>query len=247
MDLGISGRTALVTGASAGLGLACAQALAAEGVRVAVASRSADKLAAAVATLDGDPVMLTVDLSDPASVDALVDDATEALGHVDILIANGGGPPPGNFASTDVDAYPAALQLNLLSMVALAKAFVPPMQQRGWGRVVAVTSAAVRQPMDYLILSNTARSGLTAFLKTTATEVAGDGVTVNTVQPGVHATDRLTQLYDDLDEVARSVPTQRLGDPGDFGRIVAFLCSESARSITGASVPVDGGAIKGLQ
>ncbi|HBM55672.1 MAG TPA: short-chain dehydrogenase [Acidimicrobiaceae bacterium] len=247
MDLGISGRTALVTGASAGLGLACAQALAAEGVRVAVASRSADKLAAAVATLDGDPVMLTVDLSDPASVDALVDDATEALGHVDILIANGGGPPPGNFASTDVDAYPAALQLNLLSMVALAKAFVPPMQERGWGRVVAVTSAAVRQPMDYLILSNTARSGLTAFLKTTATEVAGDGVTVNTVQPGVHATDRLTQLYDDLDEVARSVPTQRLGDPGDFGRIVAFLCSESARSITGASVPVDGGAVKGLQ
>ena len=247
MDLGISGRTALVTGASAGLGLACAQALAAEGVRVALASRSADKLAAAVATLDGDPVMLTVDLSDPASVDALVDDATEALGHVDILIANGGGPPPGNFASTDVDAYPAALQLNLLSMVALAKAFVPPMQERGWGRVVAVTSAAVRQPMDYLILSNTARSGLTAFLKTTATEVAGDGVTVNTVQPGVHATDRLTQLYDDLDEVARSVPTQRLGDPGDFGRIVAFLCSESARSITGASVPVDGGAIKGLQ
>lgn len=247
MDLGISGRTALVTGASAGLGLACAQALAVEGVRVAVASRSADKLAAAVTTLDGDPVMLTVDLSDPASVDALVDNATEALGHVDILIANGGGPPPGNFASTDVDAYPAALQLNLLSMVALAKAFVPPMQERGWGRVVAVTSAAVRQPMDYLILSNTARSGLTAFLKTTATEVAGDGVTVNTVQPGVHATDRLTQLYDDLDEVARSVPTQRIGDPGDFGRIVAFLCSESARSITGASVPVDGGAIKGLQ
>lgn len=247
MDLGISGRTALVTGASAGLGLACAQALAAEGVRVAVASRSTEKLAAAVATLDGDPVMLTVDLSDPASVDALVGDAMEALGHVDILIANGGGPPPGNFASTDVDAYPAALQLNLLSMVALTKAFVPPMQERGWGRVVAVTSAAVRQPMDYLILSNTARSGLTAFLKTTATEVAGNGVTVNTVQPGVHATDRLTQLYDDLDEVARSVPTQRLGDPGDFGRIVAFLCSESARSITGASVPVDGGAIKGLQ
>jgi|TARA_B110000263_G_scaffold185085_1_gene162642 3-oxoacyl-[acyl-carrier protein] reductase len=247
MDLGISGRTALVTGASAGLGLACAQALAAEGVRVAVASRSTEKLAAAVATLDGDPVMLTVDLSDPASVDALVGDAMEALGHVDILIANGGGPPPGNFASTDVDAYPAALQLNLLSMVALTKAFVPPMQERGWGRVVAVTSAAVRQPMDYLILSNTARSGLTAFLKTTATEVAGNGVTVNTVQPGVHATDRLTQLYDDLDEVARSVPTQRIGDPGDFGRIVAFLCSESARSITGASVPVDGGAIKGLQ
>jgi 3-oxoacyl-[acyl-carrier protein] reductase len=247
MDLGISGRTALVTGASTGLGLACAQALAAEGVRVALASRSAEKLAAAAATIDGDPVTLTVDLADPASVDALVGDALAALGHVDILIANGGGPPPGNFASTDADAYQVALQLNLLSMVAMTKAFVPPMQERGWGRVVAVTSAAVRQPMANLILSNTARSGLTAFLKTTALEVAGDGVVVNTVQPGLHATDRLAQLYDDLDGVAGSVPTGRLGDPGDFGRIVAFLCSESARSIIGASIPVDSGAVKGLQ
>ena len=121
------------------------------------------------------------------------------------------------------------------------------MQERGWGRVVAVTSAAVRQPMANLILSNPARSGLTAFLKTTALEVAGDGVVVNTVQPGLHATDRLAQLYDDLDGVAGSVPTGRLGDPGDFGRIVAFLCSESARSIIGASIPVDSGAVKGLQ
>ncbi|HJM30780.1 MAG: SDR family oxidoreductase [Acidimicrobiales bacterium] len=247
MDLGISGRTALVTGASTGLGLACARALAAEGARVALASRSVEKLAAAAATIEGDPVVLTVDLSEPASIDALVDDATAALGQVDILVANGGGPPPGNFASTEVDAYQAALQLNLLSMVALTKAFVPPMQERGWGRVVAVTSAAVRQPMANLILSNTARSGLTAFLKTTALEVAGDGVIVNTVQPGLHATDRLAQLYDDLDGVADSVPTGRLGDPGDFGRIVAFLCSESAKSIIGASVPVDSGAVKGLQ
>ncbi len=247
MDLGISGRTALVTGASTGLGLACARALAAEGARVALASRSVEKLAAAAATIEGDPVVLTVDLSEPASIDALVDDATAALGQVDILVANGGGPPPGNFASTEVDAYQAALQLNLLSMVALTKAFVPPMQERGWGRVVAVTSAAVRQPMANLILSNTARSGLTAFLKTTALEVAGDGVIVNTVQPDLHATDRLAQLYDDLDGVADSVPTGRLGDPGDFGRIVAFLCSESAKSIIGASVPVDSGAVKGLQ
>ncbi len=247
MDLGISGRTALVTGASTGLGLACARALAAEGARVALASRSVEKLAPAAATIEGDPVVLTVDLSEPASIDALVDDATAALGQVDILVANGGGPPPGNFASTEVDAYQAALQLNLLSMVALTKAFVPPMQERGWGRVVAVTSAAVRQPMANLILSNTARSGLTAFLKTTALEVAGDGVIVNTVQPGLHATDRLAQLYDDLDGVADSVPTGRLGDPGDFGRIVAFLCSESAKSIIGASVPVDSGAVKGLQ
>ena len=247
MDLGISGRTALVTGGSTGLGLASAQALAAEGVRVALASRSAEKLAAAAATIDGEVAPLTVDLGDPSGVDALVGDATAALGQIDILVLNGGGPPPGNFASTPADAYAAALQLNLLSMVALTKAFVPTMQERGWGRVVAITSAAVRQPMDTLILSNTARSGLTAFLKTTALEVAGDGVVVNTVQPGLHATDRLHQLYADLDGVAASVPTGRLGDPGDFGRIVAFLCSESAKSIIGASLSVDSGAVKGLQ
>jgi len=129
----------------------------------------------------------------------------------------------------------------------MCKHLIPPMQERGWGRVVAITSISVRQPIDQLILSNTARAGLTAFLKTTATEVASDGVTVNTVQPGLHATDRLTQLYDDLEVVASRLPTGVLGDPGDFGRVVAFVCSESARSITGASIPVDGGAAKGLQ
>ncbi len=247
MDLGISGRTALVTGASSGLGLASARALAADGVRVALAARSADRLAEAAASVAGDPVRITTDLSLPEQVASLATSAQEALGGIDILVANAGGPPPGNFASTDLDAYPAALQLNLLSTVALCKALIPPMQERGWGRVVAITSASVRQPIDNLILSNTARSGLTAFLKTTATEVAGDGVTVNSVQPGLHATARLGDLYDDLDAVAATVPTGRLGDPDDFGQVVAFLCSEQARSITGASVPVDNGASRGLQ
>ena len=245
MDLGIAGRTALVTGASTGLGLASAQALAAEGVRVALVSRSAEKRATATATVDGDPVAVTADLADDGSIDAMLDEVVAALGHVDILVANAGGPPPGTFASTDLDRYPDALQLNLLAHVRMCRALIPPMQERRWGRVVAITSATVREPSPSLMLSNTARAGLTAFLKTTATEVAGDGVTVNSVQPGLHATGRLRDLYDDLDDAASGHPMGRIGDPADFGRIVAFLCSETANYVTGTGLPVEGGTLKG--
>ncbi len=245
MDLGITGRTALVTGASTGLGLASARALAAEGVRVALVSRSAEKLATAAATVDGDPVAVTADLADDGSIDAMLEEVVAALGHVDILVANAGGPPPGTFASTDLDRYPDALQLNLLAHVRMCRALIPPMQERRWGRVVAITSATVREPSPNLMLSNTARAGLTAFLKTTATEVAGDGVTVNSVQPGLHATGRLRDLYDDLDDAASGHPMGRIGDPADFGRIVAFLCSETANYVTGTGLPVEGGSLKG--
>ena len=170
-----------------------------------------------------------------------------ALGHVDILVANAGGPPPGGFASTDLETYSLALQLNLLSAIRMCRALVPSMQERGWGRVVAITSSTVREPSPVLISSTTARAGLTGFLKTMATEVAPDGVTVNSVQPGPHATDRLAEIYDDLDAVAAGVPVRRLGDPDDFGRVVAFLCSESARSITGAALPVEGGSLRAIQ
>ena len=243
MDLGISGRTALVTGASTGLGLASAQALAAEGVTVALASRSAEKLAAAAATIDGEVPTLAVDLADDSSIDTMLAAAVEALDHVDILVANAGGPPPGTFASTNVDLYPAALQLNLLAHVRMCKALIPPMRDRGWGRVVAITSVTVREPSPNLMLSNTARAGLTGFLKTTATEVARDGVTVNSIQPGLHATGRLAEIYDDLDAVAASHPMGRIGDPADFGRIVAFLCSETANYVNGTGLPVEGGSL----
>ena len=243
MDLGISGRTALVTGASTGLGLASAQALAAEGVTVALASRSAEKLAAAAATIDGEVPTLAVDLADDSSIDTMLAAAVEALGHVDILVANAGGPPPGTFASTNVDLYPAALQLNLLAHVRMCKALIPPMRDRGWGRVVAITSVTVREPSPNLMLSNTARAGLTGFLKTTATEVARDGVTVNSIQPGLHATGRLAEIYDDLDAVAAGHPMGRIGDPADFGRIVAFLCSETANYVNGTGLPVEGGSL----
>ena len=172
----------------------------------------------------------------------------EALGGIDILVANAGGPPGGGFADTDLSAYLPALELSLLSTVAMCQAAVPDMREQGWGRVVAITSVSVRQPIPGLILSNTARAGLTGFLKTLALEVAGDGVTVNSVQPGSHATDRLRSLHGgDLTAAARGVPTGELGRPDDFGAVVAFLCSDQARFITGAALPVDGGAYAGLQ
>ena len=247
MDLGITGRTALVTGGSAGLGLGSARALVDAGVLVCLAARNEERLQTAAASLPGETTTVVADLSEPTDVDRMLADAQATLGSVDILVANSGGPPPGNFASTEYDHYSAAIQLNMLSTIAMCKTVVPAMQQQKWGRVVAITSVAVREPNPLLILSNTARSGLTAFLKTTAREVAGDGVTINSVQPGIHATNRIRELYDDLEGLTAAIPTGTLGDPGDFGNVVAFLCSEQARFITGAALPVDGGAAHGLQ
>ena len=248
MDLGLNGRRALVTGASSGLGLACAQALAVEGAAVAIVARSEPRLADAAARIPGLVASIVADVSSPDGVAGMVSAAEAALGGIDILIANAGGPPPGNFAEIELDQYQPALALNLLSTVAMCKAVVPSMRERRWGRVVAITSISVREPIDRLILSNTARAGLTGFLKTLAREVAGDGVTVNSLQPGLHATDRLQSVYgDDIDAVAADIPAGTLGDPGDFGRIAAFLCSESAKYITGAAIPVDGGSAHGLQ
>jgi len=251
LDLGIEGRRAAVAAGSSGLGLATAGALAAAGVRVALCGRDADRAEAAAESIrndGGDAVALVADVSTTGGATGFVEDATAALGGVDILVTNAGGPPPGTFGSTDLDAYLPALQLNLLSTVALCTAAVPPMAERGWGRVVAITSTSVREPIPTLILSNTARAGATGFLKTLATEMAPKGVTVNSVQPGLHATDRLAQLHGgDLSGAANTVPMGRVGDPADFGTVVAFLCSEHARFITGAALPIDGGATRGLQ
>jgi 3-oxoacyl-[acyl-carrier protein] reductase len=253
MDLGISGRTAAVAAASSGLGLASAQALAGDGVRVAICGRDRARLDDALATLppvDGGHVGLVADVSRTAGASGFVAAAAEALGSSpDILVTNAGGPPPGTFASTPLEAYGPALELNLLSVVAMCAAAVPAMRERRWGRVVAITSISVRQPIATLILSNTARAGATAFLKTLATEVAPDGVTVNSVLPGSHATERLRNLHggdEGLARAAASVPTRTLGDPADFGRVVAFLCSDHARFVTGAALQVDGGAYGGL-
>jgi len=249
VDLGLAGRRAAVAAASGGLGFGAAAALAAEGARVAICGRDRGRIDDAVARIGGDCVGLVADVSDAAGGAGFVAAATEALGGVDVLVANGGGPPPGTFDSTPVDAYGGALDLNLLSVVGMCKAAIPAMRERRWGRVVAITSLFVRQPAPNLILSNTARAGVTAFLKTVSREVAGDGVTVNSVQPGLHATDRVRALYGDTlpDPVALGIPAGVIGDAADFGAIVAFLCSDHARFVTGVQLHVDGGSYSGLQ
>ena len=192
MDLGIEGRRAVVPAASSGLGLAVAQALAAAGVRVAIASHDRGRIERAAAGIGEGAVALVADVTSPEGWDGLIDAAEGALdGPADIVILNGPGPPTGTFASTEIDQYEAALARLVVPAVAACRRAVPGMRERGWGRVVAITSVGVRQPIPTLILSNTARTALTAFLKTLALEVAADGVTVNSVQPGLHGTARL--------------------------------------------------------
>lgn len=246
MDLGIAGKRAAVAGASSGLGFSTAKALAAEGVDVAICGRDGARVDAAAAAIGERAIPIVADVSTPDGATAFAEEAIALLGGLDILVPNSGGPPPGTFASTALDAYPAALALNLLSVVAMCKAAVPAMQAQRWGRVVAITSVAVRQPIATLILSNTARAGATGFLKTLALEVAADGVTVNSVQPGFHETDRLRSLNPDLGTIAAQVPAGRIGRPDDFGAVVAFLCSEQATYITGVHMPVDGGSYRAL-
>lgn len=251
MDLGLTGKRALVTGGSSGLGLSTARALAREGVEVTIASRDPDKLIAAARSIEAVATSgvhhVVTDVSDSESVRVVVEESSTLMGGIDILIANAGGPPPGNFASTPFDAYAEALELNLLSTVALCQQVVPRMRENKWGRVLAITSASVREPIDRLILSNTARAGLTGFLKTLAREVASDGVTVNSLQPGLHSTDRLTSLYGDTSALASGIPVGFLGDPDDFGTVAAFMCSVHTRFVTGVALPLDGGTLHGLQ
>lgn len=248
MDLGLQGKRAAVAAGSAGLGLGAARALAAEGVQLAICGRDLTKAEAAAADIGA--VALTADMGDPDQATGFISEAADRLGGtIDIVVANAGGPPAGTFASTDLDGYRQALDLNLLSSIALCQAAVPTMQAQGWGRVVAITSIGVRQPPPYLMASATARAGLTAFLKVLATEVASDGVTVNSVQPGLHDTDRVRQLYAGGAppvEATAAIPVGHIGDANDFGAVVAFLCSQQARFVTGTGLLVDGGAFPGL-
>ncbi|MFZ4516187.1 MAG: SDR family oxidoreductase [Acidimicrobiia bacterium] len=248
MELGLSGKTAAVAAASRGLGYASAAALMAEGATVAICGRDRTRIEAAARLLGPSAIPLVADVSKLDGARAFADAASVALGHVDVLVTNTGGPPAGRFADTPAEAYAAAFESMCTGAIAMCETLVPPMRARGWGRVVAITSVAVRQPIATLILSNTARAGLTGFLKTLATEVASDGVTVNSVQPGLHATERLRELHgDDLAATAAPIPTRTVGSPDDFGAVVAFLSSDHAKFITGAAIPVDGGANGGLQ
>jgi len=238
VDLGLNGKRAAVAAASKGLGFGVAQALAREGVRVAICGRDEATINAAAAEIDAVPIVADVGSVEGAT--GFVRDARAALGGIDILVPNAGGPPAGNFEETTVDQYLDAFELNCHSAIAMCYEAVPEMRERKWWRIVAITSIAVRQPIANLILSNTASAGLTGFLKTLAREIVADGVTVNSILPGLHATDRIKHLYGDLSGAGA------LGDPADFGAIATFMCSEPAKFMTGVALPVDGGAYAAL-
>lgn len=246
MDLGINGRTAAVAAGSAGLGLGAAKALAREGVRVAICGRDKTRLTEAARLIGGDVVTIVSDMSDPQSASSFIQAATEQLGAIDILVTNAGGPPPGTFASTDIDNYQQAFDMNCKAMIELCRAAIPSMRERGWGRVCAITSVGVKQPIDFLIASSVARAGLTSFLKITAREIAADGVTVNSAQPGTHWTDRVAKIVPDKESAAKNIPAKITGSSDDFGAAVAFLCSEQAKFITGTGLLIDGGQASGL-
>jgi len=246
VDLGIAGKRAAVAAASKGLGLGVAEALAAEGARVAICGRDRTTIEAAAQRVGSGAVGIVADVSTVEGAAGFVRDARARLGGIDILVPNAGGPPAGDFAHTTVDQYLAAFELNCRGAIAMCYEAVPAMRAQRWGRVVAITSIAVRQPIPNLILSNTARAGLTGFLRTLAREVAHDGVTVNSLLPGLHATERVAALHGDSGDPAAGIPAGVLGDPADFGRVAAFVCSQHARFLTGTAIQVDGGAYEAL-
>ncbi|MGH8572014.1 MAG: SDR family oxidoreductase, partial [Gammaproteobacteria bacterium] len=249
MDLGLSGRTALVTGASKGIGLGIARALAAEGAKVAVSSRSRERIDAAARAIGVRGYVH--DSGDPDSAPALVEAAENDIGPIDILVTNTGGPPPGaDPLGFTREQWEAAYRTLVLSPMALVARVMPGMRQRRFGRVLGVSSSAAREPIPVLMLSNAHRSGLLAAFKTLAREVAADGVTVNSVLPGRIATDRIVETSGSLEAAQRwaqeQVPARRLGTVEEFGAVATFLCSEPAGYVTGATLLVDGGLTQSI-
>jgi 3-oxoacyl-[acyl-carrier protein] reductase len=235
MDLGVRDRVAVVTAASKGLGRASAQALAADGARIVLNSRDASTLEEVASGLPH-AVVVPGDMTDPDLPDRLVQAALETWGRVDIVVGNAGGPPTGRALDVDDEQILAAVNANMLASVRLARAAVPHMEAQGWGRICFIASASVRQPIPDLALSNVARTGLWAWAKTAAQDLGDHGITVNLACPGLHATERLNDRH----------VTGRVGDPADFGKVVAFLCSEPARFVNGIAMGVDGGTVIGL-
>jgi 3-oxoacyl-[acyl-carrier protein] reductase len=247
MDLGIRGRRAAVAAATAGLGRASAEALVAEGAQVVLCGSDAGRAAAAAAEIGCDWVV--ADLSGPSGSEEFVAAATEKLGGLDVLVVNGPGPGPGTATSATLADYRTGVDRSLLAVVAMCLAAAPGMREQGWGRIVAITSLGVRQPYPNLAPSNAARAGATGFLRSLAREIAPDGVTVNSVLPGLHETARVSSVYAEpgaLEQALATIPAGRLGRPAELGAVVAFLCSEYAGYLTGAAIPLDGGAYQGL-
>jgi 3-oxoacyl-[acyl-carrier protein] reductase len=253
MELGIRGRLALVTGASSGLGRASALALAAEGARLAIGARRTKLLetVAAEARAAGSPdaQAYPLDLADPASIDALLAAMRDRQGDAEIVIANSGPPKAGAVANLTLADWDAAYGPTMRSMLQIVYAVLPAMRERGWGRIVNLSSSAVKTPIPNLALSNAFRAGLLGALKTLSREVAGDGVTINVIATGKIATDRARSFYGEpgaWEKQQREIPFGRFGTPEEFAPLVAFLCGEGARYISGATFAVDGGLAPGL-
>jgi 3-oxoacyl-[acyl-carrier protein] reductase len=262
MDLGIKGKIALVTAASKGLGRGTAEALSAEGCRVAICARThadVERAAREIAARSGHEVVpFVADVTKTGDIEVLFAGVRAQLGDPDVVVCNAGGPPVGNFASTKLEQFIPAVELSMMSSIRLTYAAVPAMVRKGWGRIVYITSVSVKQPIPQILLSNTARAGLTGFMKTVAREIAHTGVTINAVLPGSHDTDRLRSSTRSraasegitfeaaMDAQRGANPMRVLGDPADFGAVVAFVCSQQARFITGENILVDGGGYAGL-
>lgn len=248
MELGIDGKVALVTGASKGLGRGIASALAGEGARVAVSSRSRERIQAAADDIGANAFVH--DSGDVDSAMALVDEVESQLGPVDILVVNTGGPPGGTDAlGFEREQWEAAYRELMLTPMALVERVMPGMRERGFGRILNVSSTSVREPIEVLMLSNSHRSAALAAFKTIARQVAGDGVTLNTLLTGRIATDRIIEMAggsrDTAEAAAREqVPAGRLGEVEEFAAVAAFLCSQRASYVTGAALPVDGGLLR---
>ena len=249
MDLGLGGKVALVIGASKGLGRGIAAELVAEGATVAIASRSRERIDATAAEIGARGFVY--DSDDPGGAGPLVREVVDTVGEIDILVTNTGGPPPdADPLGFSREQWEAAYRSLVLSPMTLIEHVLPGMRERGWGRVVNVASTTVREPSSVLMLSNTHRSATVAAFKTIAREVARDGVTLNTLLPGMIATDRLAETVGSMEaaeEGARAtIPAGRLGRVEEFAAAAAFLCSERASYITGAALPIDGGRMQSI-
>jgi len=262
MDLGLSGKVALVAASSKGLGRACAQTLCAEGAQVVICSRSESNLsqaAEAIASATGREVWPVVtDLSQAEGCDQVIEQTVKHFGGLHVLVTNNGGPPAGDFFQFDDDDWYEAIELTLLSAVRLMRAAVPVMRGQKWGRIINITSVSVKEPLDSLVLSNSLRAGVTGVARTLVRQVASDGITINNVLPGYFLTDRVENLAarqavqkgrssaDVVADMGNKVPRGSIGKPDELAAMVAFLASEQASYVNGTSILVDGGFYHGL-
>ena len=258
MDLGLTGRVALVTAASKGMGKASAMGLAAEGAKVVMCARTESDLKTAAeeirAKTRAEVLAIPADVTKKDDVTALVDRAIKTFGHIDILVANAGGPPRGYFEDMTDEQWQGAFDVSLLSVVRLVRGVLPSMKARRWGRILTIQSVSVKQPIPELLLSNAVRPGVAGMMKTLAGQLGKDGITVNTVCPGKIMTDRFLggqkisglSREEYLARAVEDVPVGRVGTPEEFANMIVFLASERASYVTGGSVQVDGGLVRGL-